>query len=169
MARPTNFIPYSPRTRSTPTATGALDFLRSHDRMSTILPTLTRLASLQRDCATLLPALFQTCSVLHLDNGQLILATPNAALASRLKQQLPKLQESLLQRGWQVNAIRIKVQVARPPEQPPAMVQRSLSKQALASFSELSEALEESPRNQALKAAIAAMLKHQKTDKKKAD
>lgn len=165
MARPTNFIPRPPRTRSTPTATGALDFLRVHDKMSSILPAVTRLATLQKDCTTLLPTLFEICSVLHLENGQLTLATPNAALASRLKQQLPKLQEGLLQRGWQVNAIRIKVQVARPQEQAPVFRQRSLSKQALASFSELADALEDSPRNQALKTAIAALIGRQKAGK----
>jgi hypothetical protein len=162
MARPTNFKPHTPRTRSAPTATGAVDFLRVHDRMSTILPTITRLAALQKDCATLLPTLFENCSVLHVENGQLTLATPNAALASRLKQQLPKLQDGLLQRGWQVNAIRIKVQVTRPPEQAPEFIQRSLSEQALTSFSTLAETIEDSPRNQALKSAIAALMKNRR-------
>jgi hypothetical protein len=162
MARPTNFKPYTPRTRSAPAVTGAVDFLRAHDRMSTILPTITRLAALQKDCATLLPALFENCSVLHVGDGQLTLATPNAALASRLKQQLPKLQDGLLQRGWQVNAIRIKVQVTRPPEQPPSFTQRSLSEQALASFSTLADTIEDSPRNQALKSAIATLMKNRR-------
>jgi hypothetical protein len=160
MARSTNFIPHPPRTRSSPSATGAVDFLRGHDRMSAILPAITRLAALQKDCATLLPVLFGTCSVLHFDNGQLTVATPNAALASRLKQQLPRLQDGLLQRGWQVNAIRIKVQVARPADPPPVFHSRSLSKQAVASFSQLADALEDTPRNQALKAAIAAMVRN---------
>ncbi|HYD80850.1 MAG TPA: DciA family protein [Paucimonas sp.] len=159
MAKSTNFIPHPPRARSVPTATGAVDFLRSHDKMSVILPTLKRLAAIRKDCSALLPALFETCSVLHLAEGQLTLAAPNAALATRLKQQLPKLQDGLLQRGWQVNAIRIKVQVSQPAEKPPTFRQRSLSKQALASFSSLADALEDTPRNQALKMAIAAMVK----------
>jgi len=157
MGKPTNFIPQPARTRKAPGATGAVDFLRAHDRMSAILPAITRLAALQRDCAALFPMLFENCTVLHLENGQLTLAAPNAALASRLKQQLPKLQDALLQRGWQVNAIRIKVQVARPPEERPPTRAKSLSKQALASFSALESSLEDTPRNAALRAAIAAM------------
>jgi hypothetical protein len=57
------------------------------------------------------------------------------------------------------------VQVARPPEQPPEFKQRSLSKQAIASFSALADALEDSPRNQALKTAIAAMVSNRRTAK----
>ncbi|MBS0307872.1 MAG: hypothetical protein JSS58_02770, partial [Proteobacteria bacterium] len=79
--------------------------------MRTLLPTVTRMAALQKSCETALPVLFESCSVVQYDADQLVLACPNAALASKLKQQLPKLQCDLIRQGWQVNAIRLKVQV----------------------------------------------------------
>ena len=77
------------------------------------MPAVTRMAALQKDCAKLLPSMFEACDVLQYDADQLVLSTPNAALAAKLKQQLPKLQAHLVKSGWQVNVIRIKVQVAK--------------------------------------------------------
>ena len=117
------------------------------------------MVALQKACAVALPAMFGACAVVQFDLNQLVLSTPNAALASKLKQQLPKLQESLQLQGWQVNAIRLKVQVARtnprairpaPPDLPPI---------ATSAFAALGAALPDSPRNQALKAAIDAMVR----------
>ena len=163
--RSTNFFPHPPGSRPARTAKGAADFLRTNDRMSALLPAITRLAALQKDCAAILPAMFEICSVLHFDAGQLILAAPNAALAARLKQQLPKLQDGLLQRGWQVNAIRTKLQVAQPRQAAPAAKQLTLPKQALASLASLGDTLEDTPRNQALKHALAAMVQRHLPEK----
>lgn len=159
MLRPTSFRPYQQNTSSVRQAQGAADFLRAHDKMAAILPGVTRMVALQKACAVALPAMFDACAVVQFDSHQLVLSTPNAALASKLKQQLPKLQESLLGQGWQVNAIRLKVQVARanpratraaPPDLPPI---------ATSAFAALGAALPDSPRNQALKAAIDTMVR----------
>ena len=99
--------PSSSSGKSTPRVQGVTEFLRGHERMSLLLPTLNRMAAIQKDCVNLLPDLFPTCSLLQFEAGQLVLAVPNAAFATKLKQKLPKLQESLLQLGWQVNAIRL--------------------------------------------------------------
>jgi len=77
------------------------DFLRMHDKMAALLPAVTRLVALQEECVALFPALFAHCSVLQFEAGQLALAAPNSALATKLRQQLPKLQESLCRQGWQ--------------------------------------------------------------------
>src|SRR5436309_10784769 len=87
---------YSPYQRSSvrrkpKTATGAVDLLRANDTMAALLPTVTRMIALQRDCAAVLPSMFASCDVLQFDAGQLLLSIPNAALAAKLKQQLPKL------------------------------------------------------------------------------
>nr|WP_274381947.1 DciA family protein [Noviherbaspirillum sedimenti] len=106
--------------------------------------------------------MFETCSVLNLEAGQMVLAAPNAALASKLKQQLPKLQNFLQQQGWQVNAIRIKVQVGKIHEKSNTSKQIALSNRALTAFAALEDALEPSSRNSGLKAALQAMLsRHQ--------
>lgn len=165
MNRPTNFTPYRFGSPHAKTAKGAADFLQANDALSSLLPAVTRLAALQKDCSILLPAVFDICSVMHFDAGQLVLATPSAALAARLKQQLPKLQEGLLKRGWQVNAIRIKLQVTRPPTRATPSKQLVLPNQALSSLSTLGDTLEDTPRNQALKTAILTMVQRHRAIK----
>jgi hypothetical protein len=148
----------SPRNKQSSTQ-GIVDFLRAHDRMAALLPAVARMASLQKDCAAILPALFETCSVMQYEAGQLVLATPNNALAARLKHQLTKLQDGLLNRGWQVSAIKIKVQVGNISEKTTQKKQIVLSSQALGALETLNKSLESSPGNTALKAAISTMLK----------
>ena len=143
-------------------AAGIATYLTSNDKISPLLPTLKRNASLQKECGTILPAVFASCEVLQLTEEQLTLATPNAALASKLKQQLPKLQSQLQQRGWQINAIRIKVQVKKAVEKPVPTKQLVLSGQAVHAFDALENALENTPQNDALKAALHRLvMRHQ--------
>ena len=160
MTRSSSFIPYQQGARPLLVAKGAADFLRAHDKMAALLPNITRMVALQKDCAATLPAMFETCSVLQFESGQLVLAIPNASLASKLKQQLPKLQDALLKRGWQVSAIRLKVQVSKILEKSTTSKQLVLPAQALSAFAALGDTLADSPRNGALKAALRAMLSH---------
>lgn len=165
MIRSSSSPPRHQGTRSSRTATGAADFLRTHEKMAVIMPAVTRIVALQKDCAATLPAMFQACAVLQYESGQLVLSIPNAALAAKLKQQLPKLQDGLLKRGWQVNAIRLKVQVAKTHEKSRTSKQLTLSNQALSAFDALAVTLEDSPRNAALKAALGAMVRrHRKAE-----
>ena len=93
---------------------------------------------------------------------QLTLSTPNAALASKLKQQLPKLQSQLQLRGWQINAIRIKVQVKKVVEKILPVRQLALSDPAVHAFNALENALEDTPQNDALRAALHRLvMRHQ--------
>lgn len=139
-------------------ATGATDFLRSNATMAALMPTVTRLVALQHDCATALPAMFQHCDILLFEAGQLVLATPNAALAAKLKQQLPKLQATLEQRGWQISAIKLKVQVTKSLAPVVQMRGLELPSRAVSAFAELGEALDDSKQNQTLIAALRAMV-----------
>ena len=104
--------------------------------MAALLPTLGQLAQLQTDCERLLPTLFASCRVLQLREGALQVAVPNAALATRLKQVLPKLQEGLRQKGWPVDAVKLKVQLMPAVPQSPQRQQRhkALSNQAVGAF-----------------------------------
>ena len=162
MMPPSTFRPYQQGTPSARQARGATDFLRAHDKMAAILPGVTRMVALQKACAAALPTMFTACAVVQFESSQLVLSTPNAALAAKLKQQLPKLQETLLLQGWQVNAIRLKVQVARPVPKTALIVPPSLPPIATSAFAALGDALPDSPRNQALKAAIEAMVKRRR-------
>jgi len=145
------------------TARGISDFLQTHDKLGMLLPAVQRMQALEKACAAVLPSLFETCSVMNLEAGQLTLSAPNAALASKLKQQLPKLQNSLQSQGWQVNAIRLKVQVRKFEEKTSTSKQISLSNRALAAFAELEGELPSSARNAGLKAALQAMLNRHRT------
>jgi hypothetical protein len=117
MNRSSSFSPYQQGARtprnSARAAQGAADFLRGHEKMASLLPAVSRMAALQKDCAAVLPDMFSACGVLQFESEQLVLSVPNAALTARLKQMLPKLQDALLKRGWQVSAIRLRVQVGK--------------------------------------------------------
>lgn len=158
MIRSSSFIPYQQGTQQKRTAKGAADFLRAHDKMAAIMPTVTRIAALQKDCAAALPAMFDSCYVLSFEADNLVLAVPNAAIASKLKHQLPKLQDSLHKRGWQVIAIRLKVQVIQEMPKPEKSKQLILPSGAISALATLENSLEDSPSNKALKVALGAML-----------
>ena len=154
--------PYGARRSSQPVQ-GAADFLRRHDKMASLMPAVARMASLQKDCAAILPPMFQACEVLQAAQQQLVLAVPNAALAAKLKQTLPKLTESLRQRGWQIESIRLKIQPRQhgappPPERQPKVMPRH----AVSALADLGASLEDGPRNEALKAAIARLVERQR-------
>jgi hypothetical protein len=144
-------------TKTRQTSIGATEFLRSNHGLASLLPTAMRMASLQQDCAASLPPMFGNCDVLSFEEGQLVLATPSSAVAAKLKQQVPKLQAALLKRGWQINHIRLKVQVTR--SMPPVVHthQLVLPETAVAAFAELGDALPATPQNATLIAAVKAM------------
>ncbi len=125
-------------------------------------PTITNLTALQKECAAALPQLFLYCQVLHLESEQLTVAAPNSALASKLKQQLPRLQAALQKAGWQINAIRIKVQVNPVLQKEPVQKQLRLSDSAVQAFSNLEQRLEGSRQNEGLLAALRTLISRQR-------
>jgi len=135
----------------------ATDFLRSNDRLASLLPAANRMARLQADCAQVLPAIFNNCDVLSFQEGVLTLAVPSSALAARLKQSLPKLQATLIGRGWQVESMRIKVQVTRALPDKPQMRTLELPPTAVQAFEDLAESLPDNKQNRDLVAALRAL------------
>lgn len=160
-------FPYPPRRPGAGTksrsAQVATDFLQKHDKLGRLLPALERMAALEKACTAALPALFETCVVLQFEADQLVLGAPNAAMASKLRQQLPKLQNVLTKQGWQVNAIRLKVQVGKIQEKSSTSKQIALSNGALTAFAALENSLEPSTRNAGLKAALQTMLQRHRS------
>lgn len=162
MKYPSTFTPY----RQGPSAAqlkrkpkDVTDFLRLDDAMAGLLPAITRMAALQKSCAAMLPAMFTSCDVVNVEDGRLLLSVPNAALAARLKQQLPKLQEHLSKDGWRIDAIRIKVRVGKDDVVPVVRRELTLPGLAVAAFAKLNDTLEDTPRNRALKTALAGMVR----------
>lgn len=143
-------------------ATGIADLLRGNGPMAALMPAVKRMMSLQKDCAAALPAMFSSCDIVQFEGGQLVLATPNAAVAAKLKQQLPKLQAELEKRGWQIAAIRLKVQMARAPAPEVQMRQLLLPPVAVSAFDELSASLPESAQNKELIAALRNMVRRRR-------
>ncbi|MFP5390834.1 MAG: DciA family protein [Gammaproteobacteria bacterium] len=139
------------------TSIGATDFLKRDEKMARLLPTAMRMASLQSDCAAALPAMAVNCDVLSFEAGRLVLAVPSSAIAAKLKQQVPKLQQGLNKRGWAVEDIKLKVQVTRAI--PPVVHTRQLElpKTAVSAFEELGDALAPTEQNAQLIAAVRAM------------
>lgn len=146
---------YGTRVRNT--SIGATEFLRGNERMASLLPTAMRMASLQKDIAASLPPMFGNCDVLSFQDSALVLATPSSALAAKLKQQAPKLQADLIKRGWQVDSVRLKVQVTRAL--PPVVHTRvlELPEMAVSAFEELGNSLPDTQDNARLIAAIRSM------------
>ncbi|WP_105530073.1 DciA family protein [Solimicrobium silvestre] len=132
------------------------------NQLAHLWPTISNNAALQKECATALPQLFLYCQVLQLEAEQLVLAAPNAALASKLKQQLPKLQTALQKAGWQINAIRIKVQVTLALHNEPAEKQCLFSDSALKAFDSLEKNLAGSKHNDELLGALRTLLNRHK-------
>lgn len=145
-------------TRNHQTSKGATDFLRANDRMAALLPAAMRMAGLQRDCAAALPSMAGACDVLSFQDGVLVLAVPGSAVAARLKQQLPKLQATLVQRGWGVQSVRLKVQVTRALAAAQVEMRTlELPETAVSAFEELGAALPDTAQNAKLIAAIKSM------------
>ena len=155
-----------PKGKTVSKASDALTYLGVHERMAALLPAVKRIAAIQRACATALPDMFGPCSVLHFHSEQLLLAVPNAALAARLKQRLPRLQDELQRQGWQVNAIRLKIQIMPAMERPLPEKTAQLPHGAVSALAELNDSLEDTPRNAALRAAIAAMVERHKRQRR---
>lgn len=139
-------------------AAGVTDYLRRDEGMAALLPTIERMASLRRDCASALPGLFKYCELLAFEDCQLTLSLPNTSLAARLKQQIPSMQRALSQRGWQVQSIKLKVRMAKPAETKEQMRALSLPEVAVTAFDKLVGALEDTPQNARLIGALKAMV-----------
>ena len=149
-------------TKNRVTSIIATDFLRKNDRMASLLPAAMRMARLQSDCADILPVLAGNTDVISFQDGALVLAVPSSAVAARMKQMAPKLQASLLERGWQVESIKLKVQVGRAMPDKPEMRTLELPPTAVQAFEELAESLEDTTQNKALVAALRRLAEKRK-------
>ncbi len=105
----------------------------------------------------LLPAvLAQSCEVANGDDGMLRVSVPSAAAAAKLRQTLPRLRDGLVERGWQVSGIRVRVQ-PRPAAAPePRRRAPEMPAAAVSAFETLAPALQPSP----LKDAVERLLRH---------
>jgi hypothetical protein len=137
----------------------ATNFLQGNATLAKLLPAVQRMANLQRDCYEVLPSAFKNCEVFAFDGGELTLAVPNTAVAAKLKQQVPKMQETLNGKGWQINNIRFRVQMPKGiAHVGPSGEGLKLPETAVDSFDELSQKLEPTPANEPLIEAMRRLV-----------
>jgi hypothetical protein len=137
----------------------ATNFLQGNAALARLLPAVQRMAELQRDCLEALPIAFKSCEIQAYSGTEMTLAVPNAAVAAKLKQQVPGLQHALAQKGWQINNIKLKVQMPRgiAPTLPSGEGLK-LPEMAVDSFDELSRTLEATTANEPLIAAMRRLV-----------
>ena len=149
-------------TKNRQTSIVATDFLRKNDRMASLLPAAMRMARLQSDCAAILPVMAGNTDVISFQDGALVLAVPSSAVAARMKQMVTKLQTALNAKGWSVESIRLKVQVARAMPSKPEMRVLEMPPTAVQAFEELAESLEDTKQNKDLVAALRRLAEKRK-------
>jgi len=96
------------------------------------------------------PSLLRSSQVLHIEQGELILAASNSAVAAKLRQMAPELTTQLQLNGCEVTGIQVRVQVTTPPSiRTPTPV--SMSTQGKQYLTDLADSLNDSPLKSALK------------------
>lgn len=146
-----------PATLHTKGCASASDWLRQEERLGPLLPSAIALTQLERDLKALtLSPLLAACRLAGLANGELKILAPSSAHAAKLNQLVPGILEGLARRGWQISAIRIRVQgkVSGPgPSENSEMKPKHavLSSRAVDALDALAGSLESSP----LKEAVA--------------
>jgi hypothetical protein len=143
-------------------AATVMEFLRGDAVAETLLPTATRYLDLLEDLRQLVPGgLLKEATICQFAAGILVIGVRSPSTASKMRQTLPRLIESLVGRGWKVNAIQLRVQPdtfqdkssawrsAKAPIGVPAS--------ALGCWQELASGLESSP----LRDAVTALIAHQ--------
>lgn len=117
-----------------------------------------QLMEIGKDCNRILPAWFSNCHILKLENETLYIGVPNQAVAARIRQKIPFLQNKLEQKGWSVRTIRLKVRFLPPlPEEKPAR-KKQLSQKAYEAFSELYKQLKQNETSSPLTKAVHQLL-----------
>ncbi len=141
-------------------AAAAIDFLRRHEGAAAMLPAAERLVRLRYDLLALMPApLRGVCDVAGCDDDTVNLRVFSASAAAKLRQTLPRLRDGLLDRGWKVNAIRVRVQPRDSIEESiswKAPQGAGMSAAGVSAFAALDRDLD--PGDSPLKAAVARLL-----------
>ena len=141
----------------------AIEFLRNHRGVDVMLAAATHSLALKSDlkslCTDELPPMFNSCEVLQYKNGKLTLSTSNSALASKLRQYLPRLKKRLSVENWEISLIQIKVQVQQKLARASGSGEIKLPSIAFLELSSLMRSLETSASNEHLRKAISQMLK----------
>ncbi|MBB5017314.1 hypothetical protein HNQ59_000578 [Chitinivorax tropicus] len=116
-----------------------------------------RMLAIHRRVASLLPAQGNGLQVVRWDGSVLVIFAENAAIATRVRQQVPSLLKKLAGAGFGATDIRIKVSVVEEKPMQPKHAQ--MSDAALASLAELADAVKAPEVRDKLDALLQRQLK----------
>lgn len=141
-------------------ATQALGWLGGDQHGAQVLEMARRLLAAEQAAKDAMPAaLALVCKVARIDRQQITLAVPSPAYAARLRQLAPSIVQTLMDGGWNLTEIKVKVQAGLLQSQ----TKRSSGKEvvpldnaALAAFDELRGKLRPGP----LADAVQRLLEH---------
>lgn len=134
-----------------------IDYLQRQGGAPTLLPTAQRMLELRQDVLALLPAtLGESCEVSESD-GAVSLRVASAGVAAKLRQTLPRVERGLIERGWQVSAIRIRVQPRTIDDAPVTVTPRNgpdMPADAIEAFASLGREVPDSPLKDAIERLV---------------
>ncbi|MBB5419321.1 hypothetical protein HDG42_005380 [Paraburkholderia sp. JPY171] len=120
------------------------------DAFAALRAGVEQIAALEKDLRELLPDYLATSvEPGFIKEGVLALFAAHNALAARLRHLEPRLLADLQQRGWPVQALKIRVR-PQPLKEPPPVKQARMTPAGAAALQALSESLEPSPLQEAL-------------------
>ncbi len=135
---------------SRPVSQPIRSLLNNHQELRTLLDKAQVLSDLHRQFASVVPShIALSTQILGLQFGTLSIAAANATLAAKLRQIAPDLVTQLQRNGYEISAIRVKVQVSFDKPQP-QITPHKLSRTAQRKLGELSLKLEDTPLKHAL-------------------
>jgi hypothetical protein len=136
----------------------AVSWLGVDQQGSQVLETARMLLAIECEAKKALPPAFaHVCKAARLDRQQLTLAVPSAAYASKLRQLAPSIVRLLVDGGWNINEINVRVQAGLLQKQTKKASREfePLGDKALAAFTELQAHVRPGPLADAIKRLIA--------------
>lgn len=126
-----------------------IDWLGGDRHGANVLTAARALLALENALQKLLPpALAQACRVARMENQQVTLVVPSAAYAARLRQIAPSTAARLVNSGWNLTEIQVKVQAGLSQSQTKTSLPRQsipLDSQAIDAFRDLQDNLQPGP------------------------
>jgi len=139
--------------------------LASLEDLKAIHMRASRLAALQQVYRMAVPEeLAKRSKVVDERSGTLVVAAETSAVAAKLRQLVPRIVADIVKCCPEVTAIRVEVQVAdgQPPTTPRARPQ--IARQGLRSFTQLRDALPDSPLREALSRLVEHSVRSHRED-----
>tara|TARA_S200000501_G_C20849934_1_gene755248 strand:+ start:560 stop:1030 length:471 start_codon:yes stop_codon:yes gene_type:complete len=138
------------------------DYLKSNDKLKLIINKAYKINNLQKNCEKSIPFFLKNCEILQLTEKKLIISVPNASIASRLRQLIPKLKSDLQKKGNEIEEIFLKIKIKTKLSEINKKINNKLSPNSINYFKDLEKTIEENSENYNLLNAINNLIKRRK-------